>query len=131
MWRRGVTGFLIGGATGALSAGLTFMILATLDNTRFDEALVYSVFVAFIGGTLGAIGGALIGLGNMRWTGGALVGLVMSLLVVAVYITSYAPEGTLLQQFNRSRIIIIVLTLPLVLAGIVTAVAGRALDVRR
>ena len=131
MLRRALTGFLIGGLAGAVLGATTFMILTALDGTQSGEALAYSLIVAIIAGSLGALAGALIGLGNMRWPGGALVGLVMSLLVVAFYMTSFAGEGTLLQLFNRSRIIIVVLTLPLVLAGIITAAANRALDARR
>ena len=102
-------------------------MLATLDGTRSDEAIAYSLVVAIIGGALGALVGAVVGLGNMRWIGGALVGLVMSTLVVAFYMTSFAGEGTFMELLNRSRVIIIFTAVPLLLAGIISAWANRSL----
>jgi hypothetical protein len=128
MLRRTLIAFLLGGLTGAALCAAAFFILATLDGTRSDEALAYSVLVGVIGGGLGAAVGVMVGLGNMRWIGGALVGLVMSILLVVLYMTSFAGEGTLMQLLNRSRIIILIMTVPLVLTGVVTALATRKLS---
>ena len=128
MLRRILIAFLLGGLTGAALCAAAFFILATLDGTRSDEALAYSVLVGVIGGGLGAAVGVMVGLGNMRWIGGALVGLVMSILLVVLYMTSFAGEGTLMQLLNRSRIIILIMTVPLVLTGVVTALATRKLS---
>lgn len=127
MARRTFIAFLIGGLTGAILSATLFLLMATLDGTRSDEALAYSVLVAVIVGGLGAVVGAIVGLGNMRWIGGALVGLVMSALVVVFYMTSFAGEGTFMELFNRSRVIIVFTAAPLLLTGIIAAWANRSL----
>ncbi len=121
MVRRLLKGFLAGGLAGAILIAGAFLIFATLDGTRADETFAYSLVVAVIGGLLGGAVGALVGLGNMRPIGGALVGLVLSFLVVVSYMTSFAGEGTFMQLLNRSRIIIVFTAAPLVLTGIVAA----------
>ena len=128
MVRRFLIGFLVGGLSSAILSAGTFLILSMLDGTQFDEALAYSVLVAVIVGGLGAVVGAIVGLGNMRWIGGALVGLVMSILVVVFYMTTFAGEGTFMELLNRSRVIILFAAGPLVLTGIITAVLGRRLN---
>lgn len=125
MVRRLLIGFLVGGLAGAVLSASAFLILATLDGTRSDEAIAYSLVVAVIGGGLGAVVGAVVGLGNMRWIGGALVGLVMSIFVVVMYMTSFAGEGTFMELLNRSRVIIVFTAGPLILAGIIAAWANR------
>lgn len=130
MLRRTVIGFLAGGLAGTIFTALAFFVLAALDGTRSDEAFAYSLLVGIIGGFLGCITGAIVGLGNMRWFGGALVGLVMALLLVAFYMSSFSGEGTFMVLLNRSRVIIVIMTAPLVLTGIVAAFANKALNKR-
>lgn len=127
MTRRLLIGFLVGGLAGAILSAGAFLILSTLDGTQLDEAVAYSLLVAVIVGGLGAVVGAVVGLGNMRWIGGALVGLVMSILVVAFYMTSFAGEGTFMDLLNRSRVIIVFTAVPLLLAGVIAAWANRSL----
>lgn len=121
MVRRLLKGFLAGGLAGAILIAGVFLVLATLDGTRPDEAIAYGLLAAVIGGFLGGLVGAIVGLGNMRWIGGALVGLVMAVLVVVAYMTSFVGEGTLIQLLNRSRPIIVFTVAPLLLTGIITS----------
>ena len=128
MVRRALLGFLIGGFTAAVLCAAAFFILATLDGTRSDEAFAYSLLVAVIGGGLGSLVGTVVALGNMRLLSGGLIGLVMSLLVVAFYMSSFAGEGSFMDLLNRSRVIIVFTAAPLVLTGIVSAWANRRLN---
>ena len=125
MVRRLLTGFLAGGLAGAATIAGVFLVLATFDGTRPDEAIAYGLLAAVIGGSLGGLVGAIVGLGNMRRIGGALVGLVMSILVVVSYMTSFVGEGTFMQLLNRSRIIMVFTVAPLILSGIVASWAVR------
>ncbi len=128
MARRLLTGFLVGGLAGAALTAGVFLVMATFDGTRSDEAIAYGLIAAVIGGFLGGLVGALVGLGNMRWIGGALVGLVMSILVVVFYMTNFAGEGTFMQLLNRSRIIVLFTVAPLLLTGIIASWAIRRLS---
>lgn len=128
MIRRALIGLLIGGLTAAILCATTFLIFATLDGTRSEEAIAYSVLVGVIGGFLGVVVGAVVGAGNMRVLSGGLVGLVMSLLVVAFYMSSFAGEGSFMDLLNRSRVIIVFTTAPLILTGMITAWANRKLN---
>ncbi len=121
MVRRLLTGFLVGGLTGAVLVGGVFLLMAALDGTLAEETIFYSLLAAVIGGFLGGLVGAIVGLGNMRWIGGALVGLVMAILVVVSYMTSFSGEGTFMQLLNRSRPIIVFTAAPLLLTGIITS----------
>ncbi len=125
MVRRLLTGFLAGGLAGAAIIAGMFLVLATFDGTRPDEAIAYGLLAAVIGGALGGLVGAIVGLGNMRWIGGALVGLVMSLLVIVFYMTNFVGEGTIMQLLNRSRIIMVFTIAPLLLTGVVASWAVR------
>lgn len=121
MARRLLTGLLVGFLTGAVGSAGMFLLMAALDGTRAEETIFYSLLVAVIGGFLGGLVGAIVGLGNMRWIGGALVGLVMAILVVVSYMTSFTGEGTFMQLLNRSRVIIVFTVAPLLLTGIITS----------
>ncbi len=125
MLRRLLTGFVAGGLAGAATIAGLFLVLATFDGTRPDEAIAYGLLAAVVGGSLGGLVGAIVGLGNMRRIGGALVGLVMSALVVVFYMTNFVGEGTLVQLLNRSRIIMVFTVVPLLLTGIVASWAVR------
>lgn len=119
MVRRLLTGLLVGFLAGAVLVAGVFLLMAALDGTLTKETIAYSLLAAVIGGFLGGLVGAIVGLGNMRWIGGALVGLVMAILVVVSYMTSF--EGTFMQLLNRSRPIIVFTVAPLLLTGIITS----------
>lgn len=121
MVHRLLIGAISGGLAGAISSWILFTIGASSEGgTGFSEAAGYGIIVAMILGFLGAVVGVVIGMRNMRWTGGALVGIVMTVLVIAFYVTAFK------QSLGESMIILFVSTVPLVLAGVVAAWAvGR------
>ncbi len=130
MLRRTLVGLVVGGLIGAMLTAGTFFVLATLDGTRLGETMGYSVLVGVIGGFLGGVIGAVVGLGNMRWPAGALVGLVTALVIVALYMSSFVGEATFIQLLNQSRVIIVIMTAPLILTGMVAAWANKTLNKR-
>lgn len=130
MLRRTLVGLVVGGLIGAILTAGTFFVLATLDGTRLGETMGYSVLVGVIGGFLGGVIGAVVGLGNMRWPAGALVGLVMALVIVALYMSSFVGEATFIQLLNQSRVIIVIMTAPLILTGVIAAWANKTLNKR-
>lgn len=130
MLRRTLVGLVVGGLIGAILTAGTFFVWAARDGTHLGETMGYSVLVGIIGGFLGGVIGAVVGLGNMRWPAGALVGLVTALVIVALYMSSFAGEATFIQLLNRSRVIIIIMTAPLILTGIIAAWANKTLNKR-
>jgi len=120
MVQRLLIGTISGGLAGAISSWILFTIGASSESgTGFSEAAGFGIIVAIILGFLGAVVGVVVGLGNMRWIGGALVGIVMTVLVIGFYVTAFK------QSLGESMIILLVSTGPLVLAGVVAAWAVR------
>lgn len=121
MVHRLLIGAISGGLAGAISSWILFTIGASSESgTGFSEAAGYGSIVAMILGLLGAVVGVMVGLGNMRRIGGALVGIVMTVLVIAIYVTAFK------QSLGESMIILFVSAVPLVLAGVIAAwAAGR------
>jgi len=110
-------GALVGGA---LAAGL-FLVASLLDGTRLGEALGYSLVAGTAGGLLGAVAGAAVGVGNFGLLGGALSGLLVALGVVAFYVFGFSRVAEVGRFLGESRVIILVLGVPLVLTGMAAA----------
>lgn len=120
MVQRLLIGTISGGLAGAISSWILFTIGASSESgTGFSEAAGFGIIVAIILGFLGAVVGVVVGLGNMSWIGGALVGIVMTVLLIGFYVTAFK------QSLGESMIILLVSTVPLVLAGVVAAWAVR------
>jgi hypothetical protein len=115
-----VSGFA-GAVMGAILGFLMFFILTILDNIRFDEALAYSLVVAVVGAFMGGVIGLAVGMGNLGVVGGGIAGVVMTLLVGAFYVFAMGRPGRYGYFLGASTIIYIVLTVPAVLTGILTA----------
>jgi|SRR5690606_14848892 len=130
MARRILVGILSGGLIGAVLCAGAFLVGALMDGTRFGEAFGFSLVVAVIGAFLGGIAGAIIGLGNLGRFGGALVGLLVSLAMVALYVLGFGREGQYGRFLNESRVIIAGLTVPLILTGTLTAWLNKTLGNR-
>ncbi len=85
---------------------------------------------AVVGGFLGGIVGAIDGLANLGNFGGALVGLLVSLAVVALYVLGFGREGQYSRFLSESRVIIAGLTVPLILTGTFTAWLNKTVNRR-
>jgi hypothetical protein len=65
--------------------------------------------------------GFIVGIGNLGVISGGIVGFAFTLLVVALYVVSSADPGEYGYFLRESRIFIVVLSLPTILTGVITA----------
>ena len=117
---------LLSGLTGALACGclsfLMFFLTAVFDNQKFIEAFGYGIIVGFIGAFVGVFIGLAVGIRDLGVIGGGVVGFLGTLIIVAIYVYSTAENSRQYGYFwSESRIIFTVLSLPTILAGIITA----------
>ncbi len=75
-----------------------------------------------IGAFIGAIIGLAVGIGDLGVISGGVVGFLGTLIVVAIYVYSTAENfGQYGYFLSESRIIFVVLSLPTILTGVITA----------
>jgi hypothetical protein len=81
-----------------------------------------------IGAFIGAIIGLAIGIGDLGVIGGGAVGFLGTLIIVAIYVYSTAENSGQYGYFlSESRIIFVILSLPTILTGVITALLKTAL----
>jgi hypothetical protein len=111
----------LGAVVCALLGFFMFFLLAKFDGTKTSEAFGYSLLIgigcAFIGGLIGLV----IGLADLKEIGGGLVGVLATVCIVAFYVFATARPGQHAYFFGESRLIFLVLSLPTILTGIITA----------
>jgi MFS family permease len=117
---------LLSGLIGAIICGilsfLMFFLLTVFDNQKLIEAFAYGLIVGIIGAFVGVIIGLAVGIGNVGAVGGGVVGFLGTIIVVAIYVYSTAENfGQYGYFLSESRIIFVVLSLPTILTGIITA----------
>ncbi len=112
----------IGSIVCAILSFLMFFLLTFFDNQKLIEIFAYGLIVGMIGAFIGAIIGLAIGIGDLGMIGGGVVGFLGTLIVVAIYVYSTAENfGQYGYFLSESRIIFVVLSLPTILTGIITA----------
>ena len=121
---------LLSGLIGAIvCAGLSFLmffLLTVFDNQKLIEAFGYGLIVGIIGAFIGAIIGLAIGIGDLGVIGGGAVGFLGTLIIVAIYVYSTAENSSQYGYFlSESRVIFVVLSLPTILTGIITALLKK------
>ncbi len=117
---------LIGAIVCAILSFLTFFLLTIFDNQKLIEIFGYGLIVGMIGAFIGAIIGLAIGVGDLGVIGGGAVGFLGTLIVVAIYVYSTAENfGQYGYFLSESRIILIVLSLPTILTGVITALLKK------
>jgi hypothetical protein len=113
---------LIGAVVCAILSFLIFFVLTIYDGQKLIEILGYGFVVGMIGAFIGAIIGLAVGIGDLGAIGGGVVGFLGTLIVVAIYIYSTAENFSQYGYFfSESRIIFVVLSLPTILTGVITA----------
>jgi len=122
----GIAKILLSGLIGAIVCAslsfLMFFVLTVFDNQKLIEAFAYSLIVGIIGAFIGVIIGLAVGIGDLGVIGGGVVGFLGTLIVVAIYVYSTAESFGQYRYFlSESRIIFIVLSLPAILTGSITA----------
>jgi len=117
---------LIGAVVCAILSFLIFFVLTIYDGQKLIEILGYGFVVGMIGAFIGVIIGLAVGIGNFGAQGGGLVGFLGTLIVVATYVYSTAENSGQYGYFlSESRIIFVVLSLPTILTGIITALLNK------
>jgi uncharacterized membrane protein YjfL (UPF0719 family) len=121
-------GGLVGAVICAVLSFLMFFLLTVFDNQKLIEAFAYGLIVAVIGAFVGAVIGLGVGIGDLSMAWGAVTGLLITLFVVAIYVYSTAESFARYGHFlSESRIIILVLSLPTLLTGGITALLLKKL----
>ena len=121
---------LLSGLIGAIvCAGLSFLmffLLTVFDNQKLIEAFGYGLIIGMIGAFIGAIIGLAVGIGDLGAIGGGVVGFLGTLIMVAIYVYSTAENSSQYGYFfSESRIIFVVLSLPTILTGVITALLKK------
>lgn len=125
-----VAGILLSGLIGAtVCAGLSFLmffLMTVFDNQKVGEAFAFSLVVGVMGAFVGVIIGLAVGIGDLGLIGGGVVGFLVTLFVVAIYVYSTAANSSQYGYFlGESRIIFVVLSLPTILTGVITALVKK------
>lgn len=121
---------LLSGSSGAIICAalgfLMFFLLTVLDKQKLGEAFAYSLIVGMIGAFIGVFIGLAVGIGDLGMIGGGVVGFLVTLIIVAIYVYSTAENPSQYGYFlGESRIIFIVLSLPTILTGVITALIKK------
>ncbi len=117
---------LIGAVVCAILSFLMFFLLTISDNQKVFDAFAYSLIVGMIAAFIGAIIGLAVGIGDLGVIGGGVVGFLGTLIVVTIYVYSTAENSSQYRYFlSESRIIFVVLSLPTILTGVITALLKK------
>ena len=117
---------LIGAVVCAILSFLIFFVLTVYDGQKLVEAVGYGFIVGIIGAFIGVIIGLAVGIGDLGVIGGGAVGFLGTLIIVAIYVYSTAENSSQYGYFlSESRIIFVVLSLPTILTGIITALLKK------
>ena len=119
---------LLGAVLCAFLSAATFILLAMIDGTRFEEAFLYGIIVGVVGLLLGAVIGLVIGVGDLGFAGGALVGFLAVAAVVAVYVLGFSRPGENAYFLRESGVLVLVLALPTILTGVLTVLLRRVMS---
>ena len=126
----GIARILLSALMGTIvCAGLSFLmffLLTVFDNQSLVEAFAFGLIVGIIGAFVGIVIGSVVGIGDLGVVGGGVVGFLVTLIVAAIYVWFAASGSGRYGHFvSESRIIFIVLCLPTILTGIITALLKR------
>lgn len=117
---------LIGTIVCAILSFLMFFLVAVFDNQPLVEAFAYGLIVGMIGAFIGVIIGLSVGIGDLSVIGGGVAGFFTTLIVVAFYVyTTGESFGVYGYFLSESRIIVVVLSLPTILTGVITALLKK------
>jgi hypothetical protein len=117
---RTVMSHVVGAFVCALLGGAVYVIMALADGASGGEAFLHGAMVGVVGALAGAVIGFIVGVGNLNALGGAAAGLLATVVLVALYVLSFARPGQIGYFRGMSVSIVIVFSLPAVLTAIIT-----------
>lgn len=113
---------LIGAVVCAILSFLTSFLVMIFDNVKPFEAFAYGFVVAMLTAFIGAIIGLAVGIGNLGVIGGGIVGVLGTLLGVAILAFTATKDPSQYGYFLRaSGLFSIHFYLPTILTGVITA----------
>ena len=113
---------LIGAVVCAIISFLTSFLVMVFGNVKLIEAFAYGFVVGMLAAFIGAIIGLAIGIGNLGVIGGGIVGVLGTLLGVAILAFTATKDPSQYGYFLRaSGIFSFYFYLPTILTGVITA----------
>jgi ABC-type Co2+ transport system permease subunit len=120
---------LIGAVVCAILSFLIFFVLTIYDGQKLIEILGYGFVVGMIAAFIGAIIGLAVGIGDLGLIGGGVVGVLGTLIGVAILAFTAAENSSQYGYFLRaSGIFSIHFYLPTILTGIITALLKNLIN---
>lgn len=120
---------LLSAMVGMLTCGVLgfalFALLNLAEPMTAGETFGYGLIVGIVAAFLGFWIGAAVGAARLGLLGGALAGVGATMLLVALYVTMSAGPERWLYFLNESRVIVLVMAVPLAGAGIAAALFNR------
>lgn len=126
--RRIIVCALIGALLGGVLTATSFTLMAVLDGARVSEAAGFGAAVGVAGGFFGMLAGFAVGIGNLGVVGGGVAGLLATVAAVVFYVLVFGEPSRLAYFLRESVVIWLVLGLPMILTGILTALVKNRLD---
>ena len=123
--RTGLLGSTLGAAFGFALTGLSFIGMALLDGARAGEAVGFGLAVGVASGAMGGLIGLAVGALDLGPMGGALAGVAATLAVVILYVFIFGNPTRLGYFLRESGVVVLVLGLPAMLTGSLTALIVR------
>ena len=127
----GLLGGVLGAIIGFALTALSFVGLALLDGGQAGEAIGFGLAVGLAGGVMGGLIGLAVGALDLGLLGGALAGMAGTLAAVVFYVFVFGDPGRLGYFLRESGVVVLVLGLPAVLTGVVTAAIQKQIRARR
>ena len=129
---KSIARIVVSGLSGAVAAiilsAAIFTLGAVSDGTRLEEAVAFSIIIGLIAAFFGALIGLAVGIGKLGVIGGGISGLLATAALVAIYVLIYSRPGQYGYFLRGASPFLIVFGLPMILAGIITALLRKALN---
>ena len=124
--KRGLLCGALGVFIGFALVTFTFAGFALLDGTTAAEAFGFGLAVGIGGMLIGGMIGFAVGVLDLGPVGGALGGGVATFAAVAFYVVVFGDPGRLVHFLRESGIVVLVLGLPSVVTGVLTALVAKS-----
>lgn len=122
---KALVNILLGAFLGFALTALSFIGLALFDGARAGEAVGFGLAVGVAGGAMGGLIGLAVGALALGPLGGALAGVAATLAAVILYVFIFGNPDRLGYFLRESGVVVLVLGLPAMLTGSLTALIVR------
>lgn len=114
----------------AILTAILFTIGAMVDGTPLGEAFAFGLVAGILAAFFGALIGLVVAVARLGLLGGGLTGLLATAVAVAFYILAFGRPDQFGYFLRESVIIVVVLALPAIGTGILTALLQKRLLAR-